>query len=560
MQTTDKRNVAIMVERSVQNGVRHVVCSPGSRNAPIVIACDLHPEVSTHVIHDERSAAFYALGLSIALNEPVAVTCTSGSALLNYFPGVAEAYYQCVPLVVWSADRPEEWVNHGDGQTIVQKEVFKNHIRFEVQLNEDDDDETLLTKIDDAYRSITEWAGPIHFNVPLNEPLYGLTDKEIDLDKPEFLVTREVDLDWNQLSSEWNNAKKKLILCGQLNPDRRVTQLLAELANDSSVLVMVENLSNTQDQKFVHCIDRALNALPAEFSDYEPDLLITFGTSIVSKRIKSFLRSVKNLRHWKVGVEFPEMDTYRANRIALNLQIFDFLNELKNNIVQSTSSNFAGKWRTLDFLMKDSQTEVLSETPFSDLKVFHYITQYLPESCVLHAGNSSVVRYLQLFDPIKNVKYHCNRGTSGIDGSLSTAVGYASSNPDVLNILLIGDISFFYDSNGLWNSDLPDNLRIVLINNGGGGIFRYIDGASTSAQLERYFEAKHSHCAKGICDTFGVKYMFVDDEASLEKDLQSFLYEDYKQMVLLEIATPEEINDKVLRAYFNNSKKLIKQI
>lgn len=558
MQTSNKLSVGVLVERSYQRGVKHVVCSPGSRNAPIVIACDLHPGIQTHVIHDERAAGFYALGLALALKEPVALTCTSGSALLNYYPAVAEAYYQSVPLLIWSADRPVEWVNHGDGQTIVQKNVYANHIMYETELHETEEELSLVSKIDLGFDKIRNWPGPIHVNIPLNEPLYEIIEREIRLPKIVEAGEQLNAIEWNFLATEWNNAKRKMILCGQLKNDSELTRLLAELAADNSVLVMVENLSNVQDSKFIHSIDRVLNVLPDNSESYEPDLLLTIGTSVVSKRIKGFLRSINNLRHWKIGFEFPEMDTYRGDRVSFELKPEVFLKELINHREGSNLSNYGGKWRTFDFLAKDAQLEILDTMPYSDLKVFESIVQYLPESSVLHAGNSSVVRYLQLFDPIKDVVYQCNRGTSGIDGSLSTAVGYAKASPGILNVLVIGDVSFFYDSNGFWNNELPDNLKVVLINNGGGGIFRYIEGASSSKQLERYFEAKHNISAEGICRTYGVKYFKAIDMQSVDTGLEKLLYEEGLGISLLEVHTPYSVNDEVLREYFKSSKKIIR--
>jgi 2-succinyl-5-enolpyruvyl-6-hydroxy-3-cyclohexene-1-carboxylate synthase len=559
MISSDKEMVQLLVEQCVSHGVKHVVCSPGSRNAPLVIAFDEHPEIECLVIHDERSAAFFALGITQQTNAPVAIVCTSGSAPLNYYPAVAEAYYQELPLIVITADRPMEWTDQGDGQTIRQREVFQNHVRYSCNFTESTHhpDERWYIERETAIAfsmANGQWKGPVHFNVALREPLYETQNV------PSRFETRSIEMvnvgfapddATLNLLLEGMSTTKKLVLVGQLPPDQSLLHELSLFAGDSSVAVLVENTSNLVDQKFIHCIDRALNTiLPEQIEEYRPELLITLGGAVVSKRVKNFLRNHKPMMHWKVGFSFPYMDTYQALSHSFQVSPHEFFRTLNKLVYERSKSNFAGKWRQIDQLNKHKASEFLKSAPFSDLQIFHNALDVLPEGVHLHIGNSSVVRYCQLLDPIRSVTYWCNRGTSGIDGSTSTAVGAAFASPDQIHVLLTGDVSFFYDSNGLWNSYVGRNLRIILINNGGGGIFRIIPGPAQSPKLEKYFEARHDFTARGICDAYRLEYDFVTSNDNLESKLEKLFGEAVKGPCLLEVFTQDAENSQVLESFF----------
>jgi 2-succinyl-5-enolpyruvyl-6-hydroxy-3-cyclohexene-1-carboxylate synthase len=513
---------------------------------------DNHPGLTTYVIHDERSAGFYALGLSIEFGEPVGLVCTSGSAVVNYYPAIAEAYYQCVPLVVISADRPEEWVNHGDGQTIVQKGVFDNHIHGFYSVPEEGTPQ-LKTAVNEIFNNaLLGWKGPVHFNCPLSEPLYETTAVEDPEANDKQPLAEETKLSINEIASinsTWRAKKKKLILCGQMDKNPRLNDLLEQLASDPSVVVLVENTSNLYSNSFNHCIDRSLQGIGTSDSAFQPDLLITLGGAIISKRIKAYLRSIGSLEHWRIGEEFPEMDTYRAMIRSYKVSPEHFIGSLLEIERGVLDSNYAGRWRTVDYTAKDKAAEFVSTAAYSDLTVFDTVLDLLPEDSYLHMSNSSVVRYCQLFDPVKSIKYFCNRGTSGIDGSTSTAAGVSIASPDKLNVFITGDVSFFYDSNALWNNYLGSNFRVILINNGGGGIFRIIEGPSGAEQLEKYFEAKHDHSAEYLCKAFNVQYSKAESIEELGGVLPEF-YDTSDTPRLLEVFTPSEVNPDVLESFF----------
>lgn len=559
MITSDKQVVQLIVEQCIVNGMKHIVCSPGSRNAPLVIAFDEHPEIECLVIHDERSAAFFALGMAQQYNSPVGVVCTSGSAAANYYPAIVEAYYQCLPLVVITADRPKAWIDQGDGQTIVQQEIFGQHVRYACNFNERMDDPEGLWYVAREMaigfsQATKEWKGPLHINVGLNEPLYETIEKGtigtriIELERGLF----QFSTDQQKNIIEALRLPKKLILCGQHVVDERLLQQLKLFANDTSVAILVENTANLQDMRFVHCIDRTLNTISEkELEDFAPDLLITIGGAVISKRVKGFLRKHKPSQHWKIGFEFPYMDTYQSLTHSFQVSAADFFTQLNLVDFPKNGSNYGSKWKQRDFLVQDKIPTFFQSLDYSDLKVFETILDYIPDGAHVHMANSSVIRYCQLFDPINTMRYWSNRGTSGIDGSSSTAAGAAYALKNKLHVLLTGDVSFFYDSNALWNKYLGSNLRIILINNNGGGIFRIIPGPSSTPQLNKYFEAQHTQEAGEICKAFDVAYFKAKNMVEVETVMEEFYrYDEDGRPKLLEISTPSEINDNCLNQFF----------
>lgn len=553
MQTTSFTHIAELAERLVQNNISKVVISPGSRNAPLIIAFDSHPSIETFVIHDERSAAFFALGMADELGEGVAVVCTSGSAPLNYAPAIAEAYYRQVPLLVLTADRPERLIDQGDGQCIRQFDVFSNYIKSFFQINE----QTSSFQVELALKALmSSPKGPVHVNIPLEEPLYGVSeyvnsnDLSVEVKSPNSLL----DADKELVSEVWQSMDKKLLIIGQMIPNQRLQIVLDTLANDSSIAVLVENTSNIKKfTKFCHSIDRTLTLISEdEIESFNPDLLISIGGAIISKKIKSFLRKSQPIHNWRVGEFTLDEDTYQSKTKTIDVKPELFF-EFVNSINYVSNSNYGNKWKAKDFIAQDKHEAFIQSCPFSDLLAFDFILDTLPEGINLQMANSSVVRYCQLFNPIQSISYFANRGVSGIDGSTSTALGMAVANPKKLHVLITGDVSFFYDSNALWNSYLPANFRIVLINNNGGGIFNIIDGPKTSNQ-NKLFVAPHNAKAEFICKAHGVDYIGVDSFDQLERRIEEF-YAESNQMKLIEINTSESDNSDVLKGYFDGLAK-----
>jgi 2-succinyl-5-enolpyruvyl-6-hydroxy-3-cyclohexene-1-carboxylate synthase len=559
MLTSDKLLVQLIVDQCQAYGINKIIFSPGSRNAPFAIAFDENPFFETHVIHDERVAAFFAIGMAQELNEPIALCCTSGSAPLNYYPAIAEAHYRNIPLLVISADRPICWVNQGDGQTIVQQDLFRSHIRYSISVDDANISEDAIWKAQlDTAEGMSylfgNWKGPVHFNVGLSEPLYNSIEKSKDYSRIINSSRTKINLNDAFLSKAKQilSDSKIMVLCGQMSKNEILNKELERFARNSNVVVLVENTSNLFDENFISCIDRTLNGIKQiDIEKFQPNLLITLGGAVVSKRIKAFLRKARPTKHWKIGHEFPWMDTYQCITDSIEINPSTFFQQLNEIDFQGNKQNYFGQWKTLDYSAKDRIFNCLSELKkLTDILVFDTIFQLLPENSVLHMANSSVVRYFQLFDPIKNVRYESNRGTSGIDGSTSTAVGAAIANPNKQHFLVTGDVSFIYDSNALWITEFPKNLKIIVVNNKGGGIFKIIPGPATSSQGKKYFEATHSQNAQSIAAAFGLICKSIDKKSDLLDSLEN-IFDINNSTQLLEIHTDSEQNPKDLDFFFN---------
>jgi 2-succinyl-5-enolpyruvyl-6-hydroxy-3-cyclohexene-1-carboxylate synthase len=338
-----------------------------------------------------------------------------------------------------------------------------------------------------------------------------------------------------------------MVLVGAMEPNEQVEIQLNHIAKDKSVLVLTETISNMDGESFVSSIDQLINNLSSkEEEELKPQILITLGGMIVSKKIKVFLRN-SNIQHWHIGEEIDSADTYQNLTAIFRVSPDMFFSQFFF-LKQNKESNYRDKFLSLRDSRKLIHKEIVSDIDFSDLKVYDTIIRKLPDNIQLQSANSSVIRYFQLFDKPHGWDMFCNRGTSGIDGSTSTAIG-ASLATDKPVVLVTGDISFFYDSNALWNNYIPNNFKIILINNGGGSIFKIIPGPSSSGALETFFQTKHKLNAKGIAETFGFNYLRADNQNGFEKALERFI-SDNTAPIILEVNTSKVSNEDILKMYW----------
>ncbi|NRD23756.1 2-succinyl-5-enolpyruvyl-6-hydroxy-3-cyclohexene-1-carboxylate synthase [Winogradskyella litoriviva] len=564
------------------HNVKHIVISPGSRNAPLNIGFTHDDFFKCYSIVDERCAAFFALGIAQQLQEPVAVVCTSGSALLNYYPAIAEAFYSNIPLVVLSADRPKHLIDIGDGQTIKQKNVFGEHVLYNANLKldlKDSENGTLESElpifknlenklerflglqkdiqsyneseIHDALTVSKLSLGPVHINIPFDEPLYETTEELVINPKP-FKIQNRIDkvdaLEIKSLIDVWHNAKRKMILVGVMQPNSIEEQWIQEIADDDSIIVFTETTSNLNHKDFFPGIDKMIAPLEdVDFKALQPEVLLTFGGLVVSKKIKAFLRTYKPEHHWHVGLTKAN-DTFFCLDKHIKLHPNTFLAFFLPQVTHHTKSTYKVTWLAVRQKRRQLHDQYLKTIPFSDFTVFNSILKNIPKHSMLQVGNSSAIRYAQLFKIPKSIEVFCNRGTSGIDGSTSTAIGAAIAKNKQITFVT-GDLSFFYDSNALWNNYIPNNFRIIVINNEGGGIFRILPGNKNTENFDTYFETKHNLTAKQLCEMFDFEYCTAHNNEELEKQLDNFAGVS-NQPKLLEIFTPSRSNDEILLNYF----------
>jgi 2-succinyl-5-enolpyruvyl-6-hydroxy-3-cyclohexene-1-carboxylate synthase len=548
---SNKDLAQLIVEYCCEYEIGHVIISPGSRNAPLTINFTNHPKIKTYSIVDERCAAFFALGIAQQTQKPAVIVCTSGSALLNYYPAIAEAYYSDIPLVVISADRPKHLIDIGDGQTIRQENVFHNHSLYNANLSEKEvDREENSQMISTAISTAIIKNGPVHINAPFDEPLYNTTDQFVLKDyivKNKIIESDAFNDNLKEYASIWNSSKKKLVIVGSYFPNINLQNLLSQIVEDESVLIFTETTSNIHHPKFVNSIDKLI--FPLNKNDYkrlQPDILITLGGMVVSKKVKQFLRKYQPKHHWHIDNK-NAFNTFHCLSKHFVTSPNQFLDKFLK-IVKNKNSDYRDNWLEIKKLRGNHHRTFLEAAEFSDLTVFKILLENIPDHCKLQLGNSSVIRYSQLFDVNPTLDVFCNRGTSGIDGSTATAIG-AAHIVEQQTVFITGDISFFYDSNALWNNFIRNDFRIIIINNGGGGIFKFIPGPSNTNVID-YFETPHNLTARQLSEMFNIKYHTAKNEIELKAELKSF-YQLGKEPKLLEIFTPNTMNDKVLKRYFN---------
>lgn len=558
---SDKYGVQSLVHILAAHGLKYVVISPGSRHAPISLSFYNHPDICHFILPDERAAGYFALGIAQYAQSPVALVCTSGTAAMNYGPAIAEAFYQEVPLLVITADRPPEWVDQGDGQTIRQKGLHDLHTLGAYELNLD-------ATLDDVRRNNNRlinsaWntangtpKGPVHLNVPLREPLYGIT--EFTKMEADTITHVRANLQVNQgelleLSKTIRATERVLVITGMAPPNEDLANALREFAKLPNVLVMTETGSNLTGEHFMPCIDRLIMSLESDdLSALAPDLLITFGTNIVSKKIKAFLRRDLRGEHWHIDPAGRPMDTFKHLKHVIEGEVADVFSGLIGEHPAGAeqaekTSNYRDHWLSIDRKRSSQLNAVCQEAGWSDLAVFGQVLSALPGGSIVQMGNSSVVRYIQLFDQRSDLTYYGNRGTSGIDGCTATASGMAAVS-DELVTLITGDIAFFYDVNGLWHQAKRDQLRILLINNGGGNIFKIIEGPKETNALEEVFEARHALNARHLAAHFGIAYHSASNETELAAKLHQVYTDDHCS--ILEIHTETIPNESILLDMF----------
>ena len=565
--SSSKKNARILAGLLYSHGCRDVVISPGSRNAPLIHAFAADGRYNMHTQPDERAAAFTALGMTLAENRPVALLCTSGSAVANYYPAVAEAYYQLAPLLVISADRPKELIDQGIGQTMQQEHIFGKHVQYSVSLLRDTDtgDQLLYQynqrEINRALRASAN--GPVHINAPFGEPLYERVEVEEE-ERYGAVINQQINKDlsrdnWRKLAAQWQGHSKIWVIAAMRRPEPELMQAMETLRQKSPFAVFTETTANLPLNGALPCIDRFVNTLTKEEKQqFKPDLVITIGGEIISKMVKAYLGNgedyVTATAHWQIADGHDMMDAFDLLKHYLDVDATTFFRRMAE-YTEPRSSDFPAKLQKAEEYKRAQHQQFLAECEFSDLKAFDLIIKNLEPGTILHCGNSASIRYSQLFDHHKEGYHHTNRGTSGIDGCTSTAIGHAMQTDEPV-VLITGEIAFNYDSNAFWNDKLPANFRCIVLNNGGGNIFRIIAGPEKDADFERYQETVHKLNLDGVARIYGIEHQRVASEKELSEALPGFL--NVKQgnaPQILEIVTPREKNPEILLQYFRYIKR-----
>lgn len=548
-------------------GVEDVILSPGSRNAPLTLALVRNKQLKSFVVSDERSAAFMGLGMVLKKKKPVVLACTSGSAGYNYAPAIAEAFFQQLPLIVFTADRPPEWIDQRDGQTIHQDYLYGDHVKksfiFPDANPSPDVGWHMERMISEAVHEATAGRkGPVHINFPFREPFYPTEDEWQQLHPPR--VTRSLqsvphvsEQEWMALIDEWANHEKKLILAGQGEPSIELIDLLEGFESDKFIPVLGDVISNIHSMKdgislgetFLGNISQSLT------KSLTPDLLITFGKSIISKNTKIFLRKNPPKEHWHIDPYGPWPDTYQCLTRIIPTNPEHFFSGLAD-IGSKGLPRYQQLWKKTNETSKGVINQFHAESSFNEFSVVNMVLDNLPLECDVHLANSMPVRWANYFDidhTHNDLTIFANRGTSGIDGCTSTALGSAIST-QVTTLLITGDMAFFYDRNAFWNRYVPDNLRIVMLNNHGGGIFDIIRGPDKVREKDEFFITEQPLTARSLASEHGLDYFFCRSFAEVSTALDDFWVRT-KRAKILEVETNIKDNTNAL----NSFKKLMKK-
>lgn len=552
--------VVNIAEICARKGVENVVLSPGSRCAPLTIAFARHPKLTVRTVSDERAAAFIALGMAQTTCKPTVLICTSGTATLNYAPAVAEAFFLQVPLLVLTADRPPEWIDQLDGQTIRQQQVYGQHIKrsfdFPVALEHPDAVWHAERLVSEALNEAVAFpAGPVHINVPLREPFYPADGEELQYDTQVKVIEEDhstFELNPMQslkLEQEMLFFKRVLIVAGQGHHDPKLLQALQNFTGSTGAVAVGDIISNTQQLPGVVRHQDAILACPdpEKMKSLQPDLLITFGKSVISKSLKLYLRQYKPKAHWHVQPAGQVADTFQSLTRIIRCTPSSFFRSLAGST--RVEPGYIESWTGIESKAGNFLKDFTKAAPYSELTAISRMFNSLPQQSNLHLANSMAVRYANILalQAEQDVQVYANRGTSGIDGSTSTTVGCALSS-NRITTLLTGDMAFFYDRNGLWHNYLPANLRIVIINNHAGGIFRLIDGPKRQPELEEFFETRQQLDARNTASDFGLGYTRCQSLEELEGALPAFFAADAGAGIL-EIFTDSKANAAEFVAY-----------
>jgi 2-succinyl-5-enolpyruvyl-6-hydroxy-3-cyclohexene-1-carboxylate synthase len=561
-----------IAELCSRKGVTQAILCPGSRCAPLTLAFVRHAKIETHTFSDERSAAFIGLGMAQQTGKPAALLCTSGTAAYNFSPAVAEAFFSHIPLIVFTADRPAEWIAQHDGQTIHQADIFGRHVKRSFQLPQEyehEDSQWAVNRIvNEAINlSLQEPRGPVHINAPFREPLYprqeikfGVSVRVMETYPSSYELT---EAQKNTLRTEWPTYHNILVVAGQQDHDPSLLDTLVRFANHHNVPVVGDIISNLHGaEKVVRRADVFLGQAPEGIKKtLQPDLLITFGKSVISKNLKLLLRKRPPKAHWHIQAAGIPADTFQSiTRVfeADPVSFFEFLSSMPRTgeFENQKQNNYSKLWEIEDRRTLRSIREFFPQEDLAELELVYEILKNLPEKSHLHLANSMSVRYanfIGLTSGQRTIKVYGNRGTSGIDGCTSTAVGH-SLKSDVFNVLITGDLAFFYDRNAFWHNYPLPNLRVVLLNNHGGVIFSMIDGPGSLPEADEYFVTRQKLNAKKLCEEFAFDHLKLDHKRKVKNMLKDFFEVDGRTKILE--AETDTASNKIL---FDNFKQKIKK-
>lgn len=546
------KSVQILVAMLKKKNIKNIVISPGNSHNAIVRSIEEDGFFKTYNIVDERSAAFFALGIIQELKEPVAICCTSGTATDNYMSGVTEAFRRKMPLIVITGDKNPYYLAQLEDQMIDQVCLFKTNTKYSVTLPliKDSKDEWYCNRLlNEAFLEMNHHGvGPVHINVPIEEGMLAINNDFTTTELPDVNVIERIDSKTNQDKVEETfrklKGKKILIIYGQDNdiPEKRKNDI-EKIAENYNCVISVDKLSNLHCKGSIETSRASLKGkMDGKFAELLPDVVITLAGNVAWDGKFSLKGFKNNFESWLVNDDGKVQDYYKNLTTIFEMTVDEFLSIMASYNIENNKSYYE-LWK------KKTEEFTIPEFEYSNLYIVQKLMKKIPENSVLNIGNSTIIRLAQFFDLKDSIQVYCNRGVNGIDGCMSTFIGQATTS-DKMNFLMIGDLTFFYDMNALWNRYVGKNVRIMLNNNSGAALFHFNQGLSKYPTLNENVAAEHDAVAKGWAESRGIKYLSATNKEEFDKNLEEFLNPNSDIPILLEVFTKKEEDARLQHEFY----------
>lgn len=570
---TAHKHLQILIALLKKHGVTHLVLSPGARSIPFVRSVEIDPDFTCYSVVDERSAAFFAMGLAQELNQPVGLACTSSTATCNYYSAVVEAYFQQVPLVLLTFDRDQYLLGQMENQMIEQKGMYGIYCQTSITIPnvKDSHDFGYCQRIiNEALLEMTHHGGkPVQINIPIFSPDAFNVKQLPEVKKIERLIAGTQSKEWEEKKENICSKKKILFVFGQgkcLTQEEE--QALNVFCEQYDCVIATEHMSNVHNKYTLLTYGLAETISDGKFSEYMPDLLISYGGN-VSGRLKDLFRTRPNqVEHWSIREDGKLVDIFKNLSVIYESTLLYFLHYFSDT--DTENSNAHEYYKIWEHGVSDAKVR---NVKFSNFYVAQKIAENVQPNSIVHTGILNSTRHMNFFELDNSIEYYSNIGAFGIDGTLSTFLGQSVAT-DKMCYLLLGDLSFLYDMNSVSIRHLRGNVRIIVVNNGGGGEFHYIMGKERIPTIDKHISAGHHHSIQGWVESLGFAFYSAHGKEEFDQQFERFMQYDGEVPAVIEVFTDmeedaqitkqviaelrqEEMSEKIKRQSLNAGRKLL---
>lgn len=565
------KSYQIIIALLKKYGIKHLVLSAGTRNVPFVHSVENDPDFICYSVVDERSAAYFAMGIAQEVNAPVVISCTSSTATTNYLPAITEAFYLGVPLLVLTSDRNPQYLGQLEDQMIEQVGMYGKVVRRSINLpviNDEDDFWYCERLVNEALLALSHRGkGPVQINIPTYKNLNDFSTPSLPVVKK---IERYSNFDsptyWQEKINELTDHKRILVVCGQTDCVSEELKRYIELFSEKfNCTIAIDHMSNLASNQFIHTSEITHRLKQNEFTELLPDLVISFNGNFISKFKELLRHRWKETKHWLINENGDLIDPFKCLSTIFESTPLYFFKYFVENAEPNIRNN--GEYNNL--WIEKIKTQPKMDIPYSNISVIKAFTQVIPDHSILHLSILNSIRITSFYKLPSKVKVYANLGSHGIDGCMSTFLGHATVS-EKPSFLVIGDLSFFYDMNSIRIKHIKSNVRILLINNGGGAEFQrnFINNEEILSTINLHTAAKHATIAKAWTETVGFKYQTASNQKEYLSQLEEFIATKSDKPILFEIFTEMKSDSEILRANYSSvdsslvgkSKNLVKSI